>query len=84
MSTPTGHRTYLGPKGKGENSMFGKRKVREAVYGTDPQDPSDMAKATLLEPQDPLSKEHLAGYNGYNPSRPSDTRVRKQLRQGHR
>jgi hypothetical protein len=79
MSTPMGHRTYLGPKGKGESSMFGKRKMLEAVYGIDPQGPSDMAKATLLEPQDPMSKEHLAGYNGCNPGCPLDTRVRKQV-----
>ena len=33
MSTPLGHRTYLGPKGKGNNSMFGKRMVAETVEG---------------------------------------------------
>jgi hypothetical protein len=33
MSTPLGHRIYLGPKGMGDNSMFGKRMVSEAVEG---------------------------------------------------
>jgi hypothetical protein len=33
MSTPLGHRIYLGPKGMGDNSMFGKRMVPEAVEG---------------------------------------------------
>jgi hypothetical protein len=56
MSMPLGHRTYLGPKGKGENSMFGKRMCSEAVYGHDPQDPSDMVKAELPELQRPFSK----------------------------
>jgi hypothetical protein len=31
MSTPLGHRIYLGPKGMGDNSMFGKRMALEAV-----------------------------------------------------
>jgi hypothetical protein len=31
MSTPLGHQTYLGLKGMGDNSMFGKRMVPEAV-----------------------------------------------------
>jgi hypothetical protein len=31
MSTPLGHRIYLGPKGMGDNSMFGKRMAPEAV-----------------------------------------------------
>jgi hypothetical protein len=33
MSAPLGHRIYLGPKGMGDNSMFGKRMVPEAVEG---------------------------------------------------
>src|SRR4029453_2598068 len=33
MSTPLGHRIYLGPKGTGDNSMFGKRMAPEAVEG---------------------------------------------------
>src|SRR5713101_6532874 len=33
MSAPLGHQTYLGPKGMGDNSMFGKRMVLEAVEG---------------------------------------------------
>jgi hypothetical protein len=33
MSTPLGHRIYLGPKGMGDNSMFGKRMATEAVEG---------------------------------------------------
>jgi len=31
MSIPLGQRTYLRPKGMGNNSMFGKRMVPEAV-----------------------------------------------------
>lgn len=57
MSMPLGHRTDLGPKGKGESSMFGKRMDSEAVYGFDPQDPSDRAKAALPELQRPFSKK---------------------------
>jgi hypothetical protein len=33
MSAPLGHRIHLGPKGMGDNSMFGKRMVPEAVEG---------------------------------------------------
>jgi hypothetical protein len=33
MSTPLGHRIYLGSKGMGDNSTFGKRMVPEAVEG---------------------------------------------------
>jgi hypothetical protein len=67
MSAPVGHRTHLGPKGKGESSMFGKRMDREAVYRFGPQDPSDMAKAGLLQSQGPVSQKQLVGYNGWRP-----------------
>lgn len=56
MLMPLGYRTYLGLKRKGENSMFGKRVRPEAVYGRDPQNPGDKAKAVLLELQRPFSK----------------------------
>jgi len=58
MLLPLGYRTYFGLKGKEENSMFGKRMCSEAVYGHDPQDPSDTVKAILLELQRPFSRKH--------------------------
>jgi len=58
MSLPLGHRTYFGLKGKEDSSMFGKRMCSEAVYGHDPQDPSDTVKAGLPELQRPFSKKH--------------------------
>lgn len=57
MSSPLGHRTHFGPKGKEDNSMFGKRMRSEVVYGRDPQDPSNRVKATLPELQRPFSKQ---------------------------
>jgi hypothetical protein len=44
-----GHRTYLKAKAGGDNSMSEKRETWEGVYGAVPQDPGDMAKATLPE-----------------------------------
>jgi len=84
MSIPMGRRTYLGPKGMGDKSMFGKRMSREAVERLDPQDSSDMAKADLPESQGPVNQRQLVGYNGCNPDGPNDTRDSIQLWEGHR
>lgn len=77
---PIGHRTHLEPKGEGETSMSGKRMNSETVYGPDPQDLSDMVKAGLPEPQDPLSKVSYPGTTVEHPGRPSDTAKVSQLR----
>jgi hypothetical protein len=44
-----GHRVYLKAKAGGENSTPEKRETAESVYDVVPQDPCDMAKATLPE-----------------------------------
>jgi hypothetical protein len=41
---------------KGDNSMLTKRETPEGMYGVVLQDPSDMVKAELLEPQLPAVK----------------------------
>jgi hypothetical protein len=80
QTLPIGHRTHLEPKGEGETSMSGKRMNSEAVYGSDPQDLSDMVKAILPEPQDPFSKVSYPGRTAEHPGRPSDTAKLNQLR----
>lgn len=71
MSTPMGRRTYLGPKGMGDNSMFGKRMNREAVKRLDPQDSSDMAKADLPESQGPVNQSSWSGRTAVTPTVPT-------------
>jgi hypothetical protein len=77
---PMDHRTHLEPKGEGETSMSGKRMSLEAVYRPDPQDPSDMVKAGLPEPQDPHSNVSYLGTTAVHPRRSSDTAKVSQLR----
>ncbi len=49
-----GQPPYLAAKAKGDNSMAVTRRTLEDVYSRyAPQDPHDMAKATLPEPQFP-------------------------------
>ena len=48
-----GQPTYLEAKAEGDNSMSVKRLRPESVVGPVPQDPRDMVKATLPEPQFP-------------------------------
>ncbi len=71
MSTPMGRRTCLGPKGMGDNSMFGKRMSREAVKRLDPQDPSDRAKADLPESQGPVNESSWSGRTAVTPMVPA-------------
>ena len=49
-----GQPTYLAAKAKGDNSMSVKRLRSESVVRPVPQDPRDMVKAALLEPQSPV------------------------------
>ena len=51
-----GHLVDLRAKAGGEKSMPEKRRSLEGAEGDAPQDPRDMAKATLLEPQSPAMK----------------------------
>ena len=48
-----GQPTYLKAKAEGDNSMSVKRLGSEGVVGPVPQDPRDMVKAELPEPQFP-------------------------------
>ena len=50
--------TNLDPKGKGDKSMSVKRGTTEDVYVAALQRLSDMAKATLPEPQCPAAEPH--------------------------
>ena len=61
---PTGHQTHLRPKGKGEISMPGKRVLTRNRLGQASQDPGDMVKPGLVEPQSPRCNVEQAGYNG--------------------
>src|SRR5215813_9337782 len=47
----SGSSTYLRAKTGGNKSMSEKRETLEGVYGAVPQDPRDMVKAGLPEPQ---------------------------------
>ena len=67
MSTPLGHRIYLGPKGMGDNSMFGKRMVSEAVEGPIRKTRVTRRRLNCLNSRVHKSK-HLAGQNGCSPS----------------
>ena len=46
-----GQPTYLEAEAEGDNSMSVKRLRPESVVGPVPQDPRNMVKARLLEPQ---------------------------------
>ncbi len=48
-----GQPTYLEAKAEGDNSMSVKRLQPQSVVRLVPQDPRDMVKATLPEPQFP-------------------------------
>ena len=54
-----GSTAYLAAKAKGDNSMPSKPVLPEDVYGTDRQDPRDMAKAELPEPQSPAMQSDI-------------------------
>jgi hypothetical protein len=49
----------LNAKANGDSSMPLKREVSEDVYDTDPQDPRDMVRAILPEPQSPAMKAYI-------------------------
>jgi len=49
----------LKAKANGDSSMPLKREVSEDVYDTDPQDPRDMVRAILPEPQSPAMKAYI-------------------------
>ena len=51
-----GDPTHLNPKGRGENSLLGKRGMPEDVCGMASQHLSDKVKAGLLEPESPVVK----------------------------
>jgi hypothetical protein len=61
-----GHRVYLKAKAGGDNSMPEKREPLEDAYGAVPQDPRDMAKAGLPEPQSPEVGCHTHRYSVLN------------------
>jgi hypothetical protein len=49
----------LAAKAKGDRSMVGKRERPEDAYGRGSQDPRDMVKGTLPEPQSPVMHAHV-------------------------
>jgi hypothetical protein len=55
-----GSTAYLEAKAKGDNSMPLKREMPEGVYGSVPQDPRDMVRAGLPEPQFPAMQSHIS------------------------
>ena len=58
-----GSSTYLRAKAGGDKSMSEKRESQEGVYGAVPQDPRDMVKAILPEPQFPVVEPHTHRYH---------------------
>src|SRR5919199_1069697 len=54
-----GSTAYLAAKAQGDKSMPSKPVLPEDVYGTDRQDPRDMAKAELPEPQSPAMQSDI-------------------------
>jgi hypothetical protein len=56
-----GYRTYLKPKGVGENSMFGKAELDKTVKSIVCRSPDGMVKAELPEPQCPNCKPSRLG-----------------------
>src|SRR5688572_26094721 len=54
-----GSTAYLAAKANGNNSMPSKPVLSEDVYGTDRQDPRDMAKAELPEPESPAMQSDI-------------------------
>ena len=56
---PLGQPTYLAAKAKGDYSMWEKRRQAEGVQASAPQDPRDMVKAILLEPQFPVMRRDV-------------------------
>jgi hypothetical protein len=61
-----GHLVYPKAKAGGDNSMPEKREPLEDAEGAVPQDPCDMAKTGLSEPQSPAVKPHTRCYSVYN------------------
>ena len=55
-----GHPAYLDVKTEGDRSMPGKRETPEDAEGRVPQDPRDMVKAKLLEPQSPTMQMYIS------------------------
>jgi hypothetical protein len=55
----SGSTAYLAAKAQGDGSMPLKRGRAEDAYGRAPQDPRDMVKATLLEPQSPAMEAYI-------------------------
>src|SRR5438874_12409890 len=58
-----GSSTYLRAKAGGDKSLSEKREAREGVYGAVLQDPCDMVKAPLPEPQSPVVEPHTHRYH---------------------
>jgi len=58
--------TYLETKVEGESSMSVKRSLPEGGYGAAPQDPRDMVRARLPEPQFPVMQYHIPRYTVYS------------------
>ncbi len=56
---PLGQPANLAAKANGENRMPVKRETLEGVYGAVLQDPRDMAKAELPEPQSPAMQRNV-------------------------
>jgi hypothetical protein len=54
-----GQSAYLEMKVEGENSMSMKRRAMEGGYVVAPQDPRDMVRALLPEPQFPAMQYHV-------------------------
>lgn len=76
-----GHQIYLGLKGMGDNSMSGKRMWSRSRLASAPQDPGDMVKPELAEPQSPCCKVSRPDHNGYTSGCLLDAEKFIQLRQ---
>ena len=60
-----GQSTYLVAKANGDQSMLIKRATTEDVEVAGLQDPRDMVRGTLPEPQVPAMQCHISRYNVY-------------------
>ncbi len=65
----------------GEISMSGKRSLSQSRLAQAPQDPGEMVKSELIEPQSPRCKVSRPDHNGYTSGCLLDTAKLSQLRQ---
>ena len=69
-----GHSTYLKVKAGGDKSMSEKQEALEGAEGVVLQDPRDMAKARLPEPQSPAVELHTRCYSVCSATSPGANR----------